>query len=194
MEEFGKDAFRVGRTSDKMGGTKGALRALTLETAVLQERVPPHGKDSGAVMPHPLIASLLDTPLGRTALQFGKFGAVGVVGLVVDVLVVSLCVRAIDLDVYSSRLVSYLCAATTTWALNRVFTFRDAARDGVLRQWATFLAANAVGGLVNYGVYSGLVASTALFHAWPEAATAAGSLAGMFFNFAASKKFVFKAS
>lgn len=148
----------------------------------------------GTVMPHPLFASILDTPLGRTAFQFGKFGLVGVVGLVVDVLVVSLCVRVIELDVYSSRVVSYLCAATTTWALNRVFTFRDAARDGILRQWATFLAANAVGGLVNYGVYSGLVASTALFHAWPEAATAIGSLAGMFFNFFASKKLVFKVS
>jgi len=143
-------------------------------------------------MPHPALTRFLDTPLGRTAFQFGKFGLVGVVGLVVDVLVVSLCVRVGDLDVYSSRVASYLCAATTTWALNRAFTFSDAARGGILRQWATFLAANLVGGVVNYGVYSGLVASIALFHSYPEAATAAGSLAGMFFNFAASKRFVFK--
>jgi len=52
----------------------------------------------------------------------------------------------------------------------------------------------AVGGVVNYAVYAALVASPAFFHAWPEVATAAGSLSGMLFNFAASRKFVFKAS
>lgn len=142
---------------------------------------------------HALIVRLLDTRLGRLALQFGKFGLVGIVGLVVDVAVVWLCYRQINLDPYSSRVVSYLCAATTTWALNRVFTFRNAAHQGIVRQWLTFLAANAVGGLVNYGTYSTLVASTDFFHLYPEAATAIGSLAGMLFNFTASKKFVFKA-
>jgi putative flippase GtrA len=142
---------------------------------------------------HALIVRLLGTRLGRLAFQFGKFGLVGIVGLMVDVAVVWLCIRQLGIDPFSSRIVSYLCAATTTWALNRVFTFRDAAHDGIFRQWLTFLAANAVGGVVNYGTYAALVAATVFFHDYPEAATAIGSLAGMLFNFTASKKFVFKA-
>ncbi len=138
-------------------------------------------------------ARLLDTRLGRLAVQFGKFGMVGLVGLVVDMAVVGVCIRVLDLDIYLSRVISYLFAATTTWGLNRVFTFRDVAHQGVLRQWAAFLAANAVGGVVNYGTYATLVASVTFFRDYPEAATAVGSVAGMLFNFAASKKYVFKA-
>lgn len=143
---------------------------------------------------HALVARLIDTRLGRLCVQFGKFGLVGIVGLVVDMAVVGVCIRLIALDPFSSRLISYLFAATTTWALNRTFTFRGGSRRGALRQWAAFLAANAVGGLVNYGTYATLVASTSFFLEYPEAATAVGSLAGMLFNFAASKKYVFKAS
>ena len=84
-------------------------------------------------------------------------------------------------------------AATTTWALNRCFTFRGQHDGTLLRQWAKFIAANAFGGLINYGTYAVLVAATALVAAHPFLGVAAGSIAGMFFNFAASKKLVFRA-
>ena len=138
-------------------------------------------------------ARLLDTRLGRLAVQFGKFGMVGLVGLVVDMAVVGTCVRVFGLDAYISRVISYLFAATTTWGFNRIFTFRGVVHQGVLRQWAMFLAANAVGGVVNYGTYATLITSVEFFRDYPEAATAVGSVAGMLFNFAASKKYVFKA-
>jgi len=124
--------------------------------------------------------------------EFLRFAAVGVVGLFVDMAALTVALELLHLDVYSGRVVSYLAAATTTWALNRRFTFAPVVETSALRQWAKFLAANALGGLVNYGVYAAIVTFTALGAAWPVLGVAAGSIAGLAFNFTVSKRWVFK--
>ena len=121
-----------------------------------------------------------------------KFGIVGVVGLGVDIAVLYLCLDISGLGLYASRVVSYLAAATTTWALNRAFTFSGNHAGKIHHQWARFVAVNAFGGAVNYAVYAALVASGDPFTAHPALAVAAGSLSGLFFNFTASKKLVFR--
>ncbi len=124
--------------------------------------------------------------------QFGMFGLVGIAGLLVDMAALRLLLNGIGLDFYSARVLSFLAAATTTWALNRRFTFREANHAPLLRQWAAFVAANSLGGVVNYTVYAALVSTLALCARWPEIGVAAGSVAGMFLNFAASKRLIFR--
>ena len=143
-------------------------------------------------MPVATVKRLASTRLGRLAVQFGKFGMVGVVGLVVDIAVLYLAMAGAGLGPYSARVVSFLAAATVTWALNRAFTFRGEHDGGLLGQWAKFIAANSVGGAVNYLTYAALIAGTATVAGHPFLGVAAGSVAGMFFNFAASKKLVFR--
>lgn len=139
-----------------------------------------------------MIAALLNSRLGRLGIQFAKFGIVGVVGLAVDTAVLYAGL-ALGLEFFAARVPSFFAAATATWILNRSFTFKGAVRDGsVFRQWAKFIAANAIGGVVNYGVSVGLEAGVEVVAAHPFLAVAAGSIAGMFFNFAASKHLVFK--
>lgn len=138
-----------------------------------------------------LLTALLGQRLARLAVQFGKFGAVGVIGLVVDTAVVYLGLWA-GLEFFAARIPSFLAAATTTWALNRAFTFRHADHAPLHRQWAAFVSANAVGGVVNYTVSVVLEATIPLFDAHPVFAVAIGSIAGMFFNFTASKRLVFR--
>lgn len=123
---------------------------------------------------------------------FLTFGLVGVVGFLVDSAVLYAALTA-TLDPYSARVVSYFCAATATWALNRRITFADRRRNGSLfRQWLLFLATNAVGGAVNYAIYS-LVVFLGHDHALlPLAGLAAGSVAGWGINYALSHKFVFR--
>lgn len=89
------------------------------------------------------------------------------------------------------RALSFLCAATATWLLNRLWTF--ASSDPLLvRQFVRFLSANAVGGAMNYGVSVLLVvALPSPFGAYPGLAVAAGSLTGLAANFTLSKRFVF---
>ena len=145
-------------------------------------------------MPFATIKRLASTRLGRLAVQFGKFGMVGVVGLMVDIAALYSAMAWAGLGPYGARAVSFLVAATATWALNRVFTFRGEHDGGLLGQWAKFIAAKSLGGALNYLTYAALIAGTATVAAHPFLGVAAGSVAGMVFNFAASKKLVFRSS
>jgi putative flippase GtrA len=121
-----------------------------------------------------------------------KFALVGVVAALIDMAIVETLIRVARLDYYSARLFSYLVAASAAWALNRRFTFQDADRARPHAQWLRYLALNAVGGAINYGLYAALVTAFALFRRYPFLAVGFGSLAGMTFNFIASRKLVFK--
>ena len=124
--------------------------------------------------------------------QFLRFGVVGTVGFLVDSAVL-LAMLALGMGPYGGRVLSYLVAASTTFALNRAWTFRAAARDApVGAQWARFLALNLVGFAANYGTYAALIASVPLVAQYPVLGVAAGSVAGMFINFGLSRRFVFK--
>jgi putative flippase GtrA len=124
--------------------------------------------------------------------QFLRFGVVGTVGFLVDSAVL-LAMMAAGLGPYGGRVVSYIAAASATFALNRAWTFRTARRDApVASQWGRFLALNLVGFAANYGSYAALIATLPLVAAYPVLGVAAGSLAGMFINFGLSRRFVFK--
>jgi len=121
-----------------------------------------------------------------------RFTLVGAAGFLVDAGALMLALHGLGLGLYGGRVFSYLCAATFTWICNRRFTFAAASSGAPLTQWLRFLGANAIGGAVNYGVYAAIVTYTAAGAAWPVAAVAAGSVAGLAFNFAASKFWVFQ--
>jgi putative flippase GtrA len=148
-------------------------------------------------MPIPTLESRLAAALGpersRTALQFGRFGVVGTVGFIVDTAVLYAAL-ALGLGLYSGRAVSYVAAATTTWALNRAWTFRDAGAASAARQWALFLVVNLIGFAFNYGTYAALVALVPAVAASPVIGVAAGALAGMVGNFVLSRRLVFRAA
>lgn len=131
--------------------------------------------------------------LSETGGQILRFGLIGVAGLFVDIAALYGAMHGLDLGLYAGRVVSYLAAATFTWAMNRRFTFTQADPSHPALQWLKFLMANAVGAAANYGVYAALVTWVAVAHDFPFIGVAAGSLAGMTFNFVASKKWVFKA-
>ena len=120
--------------------------------------------------------------------QFVRFGLVGVGAFVVDTLVLY-AVKG-ELGLYAGRVVSFFAAATFSWALNRRFTFVSVRPTPRLKQWLEFLAANAIGAVANYGVYSALVTWTSAANV-PVLAVAAGSLAGLTFNFTINKAWVF---
>lgn len=122
--------------------------------------------------------------------QFLRFGIVGTIGFLVDS-VVLYGGLAVGLGLYWGRAVSYLAAATTTWALNRAWTFRGQGDGPAWRQWAAFVVVNLVGFMCNYGTYAALVTSVAFAQQHPIIGVAAGSLAGMIGNFLLSRRFVF---
>ena len=142
----------------------------------------------------PFIGAVLTRLLGpgraAVAQEFLRFGVVGTIGFLVDsgVLYGMIWLGA---GLYLGRAISYVAAATATWALNRVWTFRGRGGGAVHRQWALFVAVNLVGFALNYGTYAVLVATVPVVAAHPVLGVAAGSIAGMFTNFVLSRRVVF---
>jgi putative flippase GtrA len=142
---------------------------------------------------------LSDSPLaarkgGRMLGEFLRFGVVGVGGFLVDAGVLTAGI-ALGTGPWIGRVLSYLAAATTTFALNRAWTFRAARpAGGLARQWLLFLLVNLLGFVCNYGTYAALVAGVPLVAAQPVIGVAAGSLAGLAANFLMSRRFVFGAA
>lgn len=122
--------------------------------------------------------------------QFARFVMVGVLGFVVDSAVLYLCLHGFGFGLYGGRLVSYLVAASTTWYLNRTLTFGD--HSPPAGQWARFIATNGIGAMVNYGSYSLIVALLPAGTFVPLLGVAVGAIAGVGFNFTASRRLVFK--
>ena len=127
--------------------------------------------------------------------SFARFAAVGTVGYMVDAAVLALDTRWLGMDPYSGRVLSIFVAMTFTWLGNRYLTFAQRRAHGagaIAREWLKFIGANAVGAVINYGVYAALV------HSGPPplddkyAAQFLGVLAALIFNFTLSKKLVFK--
>ena len=123
--------------------------------------------------------------------QLFAFGVVGVLGFLVDAGILYLA-RCLGIGLIVGRVVSYLTAATSTWALNRRFTFTSREDRGPLREWVLFMISQLAGAVFNLGLYGWLVTSSRLVAAQPVIGVAAGSLAGMLVNFFVAKKFVFK--
>lgn len=125
---------------------------------------------------------------------FLRFAFVGALGFLVDLAVLALALEALGLGPWAGRALSFAVTVTFTWAMNRHLTFgarKAAGLGGMAREWARFVAANAIGLAVNYGVYAALIAwATAPFSS-PYVAAGCGALAGLVFNYAAASRLVF---
>lgn len=126
-----------------------------------------------------------------TARQFAAFSLIGVAAFVVDTEVLYATLPRLGNNFAAARVLSWLCAVSFTWVLNCQWTFRYHAHSLPL-SWLKYVAANLLGGVVNYGVSLAIVALSAVARAHPVIAIAIASLAGLFFNFFTSKALVFR--
>jgi putative flippase GtrA len=130
--------------------------------------------------------------------KFLRFALVGAAGFVVNeaVLFLILLVAFWHFNAYAAEAVAFLFAATFTWWGNRWLTFREhaaAGAQGMAREWMKFIAANALGGAVNYAIFAALVHFAPAPLNSPFLGVVAGTLVGLLFNFTMSKRFVFRA-
>jgi putative flippase GtrA len=127
--------------------------------------------------------------------QFLMFGMVGTIGFLVDTGVVYALRHRLGL--YGAGVAAYLVAASVTWALNRIWTFRGHVRSAPhhqqwIGQWVRFLIANLGGFVLNRGTYALLVTFVPLCAEQPVFAVAAGVIPAMFLNFGLSRRLVFR--
>ena len=127
--------------------------------------------------------------------QFLKFSFVGGIGFVADAGTLWLMTHYGGLDPWSAGLVStFVFGMTTTWLLNRFFTFRDLRSRNFVVEYLRFASANIVGNLLSLGAFSLLVVTVPLFYRYPVIAKAVGVGVGLIVNFTGSKYFVFRPS
>lgn len=127
--------------------------------------------------------------------RFLRFLIVGGFGFLVAEAVLWLAIHGAGADSTAAWLVSFLCAATFTWWGNRNLTFADRKAVGtapMLTEYGKFLAANALGGAVNFAVFKAVETYAPAPANDPTAALACGVLAGLIFNFTMSRWVVFR--
>ena len=136
------------------------------------------------------LAGLYDKAFGRIIpTRFALFGTVGALGVGVHLAILYSLFLGIGLSFAASHATATLGAMTFNFWLNNFLTYRDrrlTTSGGILRGWASFVAACSVGALANVAV------ATLLFergvHTLPAALV--GIVIGAVWNFALSSRFV----
>jgi putative flippase GtrA len=124
--------------------------------------------------------------------QFAWFCVSGTLAFAVDAGVLQLLLSFAGLDPYSARVLSFLCAVTTTWLFNRHITFPHGSGLAWPREWLLYVSTQLGGAGLNYAVYAALVFFVPLVRDWPVLGVAAGSAAGLVLNFLSAKRLVFR--
>lgn len=84
----------------------------------------------------------------KTCREMVKFGLVGFSGAVVDLGVYNILWIFLGWNIYLSRSISFILAATDTYIFNRVWTFRNFNKN-IVKQYSRFFFISSVGLLLN---------------------------------------------
>jgi len=131
-------------------------------------------------------------PLKINWRQYLSFSFVGTIGFITDAGVLYLLIALYAFHPIGGRFISFLCAATVTWSLNRKLTFGQTNDSASILEWLRYLSANGVGTAVNLFTYSILVLAEPAIKAQPIYALIVASLVAFPFNFYGYKYHVFK--
>lgn len=131
--------------------------------------------------------------------QFLRFATVGIKISLMDAGILYSLHHFLDVNLYLSRVFSLGSSIMAGYLLNRYFTFGGNERGCFYRQMAGHFGVHLTGGVLNYGVFSAIVAvghsflhPGVLMTAWPLVALWIGGLVGLSFNFILSKRLVFR--
>jgi len=123
--------------------------------------------------------------------QLWRFGQVGVVGFIANAGIVELMAHLVG-PVWA-QVIAFPIAATLTWYLNRRYTFGASGRKAH-HEWLRYFLSNTLGWGANNASYFILVFHSSVVFEHPAIGVAAGSVAGLSFNFLMSRLFVFDQS
>ena len=118
---------------------------------------------------------------------------VGGIGFLVDVGILALLVHVFEIGPLLSRLVSFPCAMTVTWYLNRKVTFAHAVSNNPGHEWFRYALVSVFGNLINFIVYAVCISLSQLMYAYPETALAIASIVALVFNYLGSSRYAFRA-
>jgi putative flippase GtrA len=131
--------------------------------------------------------------------EFGKFGVVGAVAFVIDVMVFNVCLSVMWW--LPAKTVSTVIAATLAFIGNRFWTWRDRARTRLRREYTLYFVFNAIG--LGISLACLWISHEVLGRFWPDvfqtrladniSAIVFGMALGTLFRFWSYRSFVFVA-
>lgn len=144
------------------------------------------------------IRALLDR-FGHLVHELGKFGAVGGVAFVVDIVLFNVAIKSFGLEPLTAKTVSTVIAATIAFAGNRFWTWRHRERSGLAREYLLYFFFNTVG--LGIGLACLAISRYGLGSIWPGvfkslladniSANLVGAGLGTLFRFWSYRRFVF---
>lgn len=169
--------------------------AVGLPRALQEEQGSPRGhepQDSLAVAPRKATGDMMPISprSGAIARQFVRFAVVGTAGFAVTTSTIYVT-RGL-LGPALAAIPAFLVAVTTSWALNRTWTFRYSSEAPLVLQWARYVLWTAPTGITNITVYETLIFLVPFARAHPVVATGAAAISGMLVSFTVMRLIVFK--
>jgi putative flippase GtrA len=117
---------------------------------------------------------------------------VGGIGFAVDAGILALLVHGFGLGPLVSRLVSFPCAMTVTWYLNRRVTFSHAVSNNVGQEWFRYALVSVTGNLINFIAYVVCIRLSQTMYTYPEIALAIASIVALAFNYLGYSRYAFR--
>ena len=132
-----------------------------------------------------------DDCISINARQFYRFLFVGAFGFCVDGGLLTVLMKS-GWEILSARTLSFLSAATFTWLLNRLWTFKFKRDIGIRKEYFSYIVMQVVGALINLAVFFTLIKLYPALRDMPLIPFAFGSAMSLAFNYVVSNKYVFK--
>lgn len=123
--------------------------------------------------------------------KFRRFIVVGGLGFCVDGGLLTILMQH-GWDVIPARCFSFLLAVSSTWLLNRVWTFNLGKVISIRREYAHYFGAQALGAVINLSIFFLWLKIYPVLRDSPLIPFAAGAAVSLAFNYMVSKEFVFK--
>jgi putative flippase GtrA len=123
-----------------------------------------------------------------------RFGLVGVAGAAVHLGAFWLLQRLTGMGNSPAWIMAFVLAATSTWFMNRHFTFQDQASTAQTNEWLRYLGIAGLGAVAHFATFETAIRFFAFFENHPALAIVPGSLASFAVTYAGSALFVFRSA
>jgi len=125
---------------------------------------------------------------------FPRFLVVGSLGFIVDSTLLTLLRNVLRVEPFGARAVSFCCAITATWLLNRAFTFRQVEGRSAGNELSRYGTVSAIALGINLTTYTGVALTWPLAYQWPILALVPGAAVGLVINYLGYRHIVFSGS
>ena len=122
--------------------------------------------------------------------ELARFAIVGAIGFSVDASVLHFLVAKAGWSPFAARALSFPPALTSTFLLNRAWTFKSL-RIPAVQAYGAYTLIQIAGALINLAVFALCVLLIPVLYQWPLIALAIGAGVSLLFNFFASRRLVF---